>query len=83
MGQPSVDLGDMLKGVQVLSDADLEGGMVTQAIVLASVMDTEGRTAWHLLTSDGVSDVEAIGALTVTLHHRQVKFESEWICDDD
>lgn len=77
------DLGDMLKGVEVMSDADLEGGMVTQAIVLAHVMDRDGQTNWHLLVSDSVSDVELIGALTVTLHHRRTKFENEWIIETD
>lgn len=64
MPQP---IGNLLDALGVTHDPD-EGDLITDAVVVLKVIDTDGVVALRTTHSDGMSWIERIGMLRVAEH---------------
>ncbi|MEU9835813.1 hypothetical protein AB0D67_30120, partial [Streptosporangium sp. NPDC048047] len=55
----------------------------TGAIVLVKCLDEEGHSSWAFRTTDGLSDEELLGALTVRTDLLRRKLYHDYTGDDD
>ncbi|HEX2312090.1 MAG TPA: hypothetical protein VHJ17_00015 [Thermomonospora sp.] len=61
--EEAIAIGDALSGIRVLPLP--EGWTAIGAIVLVKCFDKEGHASWAFRTTDGLSEEELLGALTV------------------
>lgn len=62
-------IGDVLTGIEI---EDLpEGDTPMEIVGLVKTLDVDGDVAWYVRCSDGVSDVEVMGALLMELDRRR------------
>lgn len=62
-------IGDVLPGIEI---EDLpEGDTPMEIVSLVKTLDEDGDVAWYVRCSNGVSDVEIMGALLMELDRRR------------
>lgn len=79
--EEEVPVGQALNGLNVYPLP--EGWTALGAIVLVKCLDEEGRSSWAFRTTDGLSDEELLGALTVRTDLLRRKLYDDYTSDDD
>jgi hypothetical protein len=74
-------VGEVLNGLTITELED--GAMPVDAIILVKTLNSDGAPRWALRTTDGVNEVEVIGALTVVSDYRRQHFVNGWESDGD
>ncbi|MER6509292.1 hypothetical protein ABT158_20880 [Nonomuraea sp. NPDC001636] len=76
-----VPVGEALNGLDVYPLP--EGWTALGAIVLVKCLDEEGHSSWAFRTTDGLSDEELLGALTVRTDLLRRKLYEAYTGDED
>lgn len=74
---PYLPIGQSLFGLELRQLN--EGVIPTEAIALVKGIDADGTPVWCMRYTQGISKVEAIGALRVMGNHEEQVFERAWV----
>lgn len=74
-------IGDALPGIEIKDLPDNDTPM--EIVALIKTLDVDGDVAWYVRCSDGVSDVEIMGALLMELDRRRYHKASTFLDTDD
>lgn len=74
-------VGEVLANVEI-EDVP-EGDTVLELVGLVKTLDADGEVAWYVRCTEGVSDVEVMGALLMELDRRRYHKASTFLPQDD
>lgn len=77
----------MKPAAEVLANLEIEdvpeGDTVLEFVGLVKTLDVDGDVAWYVRCTEGISDVEIMGALLMELDRRRYYKASTFLAQDD